>query len=76
MRVQVCYSHIHLAQVAVAVLDDACVLGAVKHGDRPSVALHPYAVVGWVHRHGHDVHAQMAHEYDASTLTHSSGVTH
>lgn len=35
----VCYSHVHLAQVAVAVLDDVSMFRAVEHRDRTFVAL-------------------------------------
>lgn len=70
----VCYSHVHLAQVAVAVLDDMCVFGAVKHGDWTLVALGSDVAVSWVDGHGHHVDTQVTGEHDARALTHRSGL--
>lgn len=62
------YSHVHLAQVAVAVLDDVGVFGAVELGHRAAVALGSDVTVGRVHRHGHHVDAHVTDEGEASTL--------
>lgn len=70
----VCDSHVHLAQVAVAVLDDVCVFGAIKRGYWTPVALGPDVAVGWVDRHGHHVDTQVTDEHDAGALTHRSGL--
>ena len=70
------YSHIHLAQVAVAVLDDVCVFGAVEGGNRSSVCFGPHAVVGGVDGDRHHMDAQVTHEHDARTLTHTLRITH
>lgn len=63
-----CYSHVNLAEVAVAVLDDVSMFGAVEHGDRTSVTLCPDIVVGRVDGHGHHVDTQVTDEHDACTL--------
>ncbi len=46
--VSVYHSHVDLAEVAVAVLDDVGMFGAVEHGDRTFVALCSDVVVSWV----------------------------
>lgn len=68
MRSAASYSHVHLAQVAVAVLNDVGVFGAVEHGDRAFVALGSDVVVGRVDGHGHDVDTQVTDEHDARAL--------
>lgn len=63
------YSHVHLAQVAVAVLDNVGVFGAIEHGDWTPLTLGPDIVVSWVNGHCHHVDAQVTHEHDTRTLS-------
>lgn len=69
----VSYSHVDLAEVAVAVLNDVGVFGPVEHGDWTFVALRPDVVVGRVDGHGHDMDAQVTDKHDARTLMDRSG---
>lgn len=62
------YSHVHLTQVAVAVLDDVSVFGAVKSWDRTSGAFGANVEVGRVDGHGHQVDAQVTCEHDTCAL--------
>lgn len=52
----------------MAVLNDVRMFGAVKDGDRTSVALGPNIVVSWVNGHGGDVNTQMTHKHHTCTL--------
>lgn len=52
----------------MAVLNDMRMFGAVKDGDRASVALGSNVVVSWVNGHGGDVDTQMRHEHHTRTL--------
>lgn len=70
------YSHVHLTQVAVAVLDDVSMFGAVKSWDRTSAAFGANVQVSRVDGHGHQVDAQVAREHDTCTLISGQEHTH
>ena len=48
MFIHYLYLHIHLTEVAVAVLNHVCMLGAVKHRNWPLVALRSDVIVSRV----------------------------
>lgn len=67
------YSHIHLAQVAMAVLNHVSVFGAVEGRDRTPAASRADVEVSWVDGHGHQVDTQVTREHNTRALHLRSG---
>ena len=53
------HSHIHVAQVAVEVFNDVCMLAAVEDGQRPCIALVPHIGICWIDGNSSQVHHEM-----------------
>lgn len=62
------YSHIHIAQVAVQIFNDMCMLAAVEYGQRPCVALVPYIGICWIDGDSSQVHHEVADKDGAHAL--------
>ena len=67
------YSHVHLTEVAVAVLDHVGVSGPVKDRHRTAGGLPPHVLISWIQRDRHHVNTQVADQHDACTLEGSLG---
>lgn len=54
------HSHVHVAQVAVQVFNDMCMLAAVEDRERPRVALVPHIGICWIDGDSSQVHHKVA----------------
>lgn len=62
------HSHIHVAQVAVQVFNDMCVLASVEDGQGPRIALVPHVGICWIDGDGGQVHHKVAGKDGAHAL--------
>lgn len=62
------YSHIYVAQIAVQVFNDMCVLAAVENGQGPCIALVPHVGICWIDGDSCQVHHEVASKDGAHAL--------
>lgn len=62
------HSHIHVAQIAVQVFNDMCVLASVEDGQGPCIALVPHVGICWIDGDSSQVHHEVASKDGAHAL--------